>query len=277
MEKVVYLSFAQGYTDGKGKWFSNVNGPLLAKSVSAVMIRAGQGIWEDPLFRLHYQLCIDNKIPFGFWWFNQPNMIAQYQIDSFMKLWNSVPITPKVVAYDVEEIDYFDQSTGTWKKLFPPSKKFSHDNVMKWCKDIKQATGANVGLYSRKLYIQDWLYETSEWYDFWLWIAAWYKYTGAVAPALPWKWPGYKLHQYEGGDLGTPGVDPVKTCKEYFNGDHQNLLDFFGVNDLPNNESEELKAEIVKLNTEIVKLNTEILKLNTELFNWNNWYLQAPK
>lgn len=56
MIKVIYLSFAQG---------TNINGPLLAKSVSAVMIRAGQGIWEDPLFRYNYQLCVDNRIPFG--------------------------------------------------------------------------------------------------------------------------------------------------------------------------------------------------------------------
>jgi len=223
MEKVIYLSFAQG---------TNIDGPKLAKSVSAVMVRAGQGTWEDPLFRQNYKICIDNKIPFGIWWFCQPNMVASYQVNAFMKVWNSLEVKPVVIAYDVEEIDYKDDD-GIWKKLFPPSRQFNHDNVLKWCKDIKIATGTKVGIYTRKNYFESWTYETNEWYQFWMWIAAWYIYSGQVEPALPWNWTEYKIHQYEGGGQGTPGVDPAQTCKEYFNGTHTELLDFFGAKQEP--------------------------------------------
>lgn len=218
MVKIIYLSFAQG---------QNINGSLLAKNVSAVMIRAGQGNWEDPLFRYNYKLCIDNKIPFGIWWFCQPDMKAEYQIDAFMKVWNSLEVKPSVIAYDVEEIDYLG-SDGKMKKLFPPSRQFNHDNVLKWCKEIARLTGANVGIYTRKNYFEDWTFETNEWYDFWLWIAAWYVYSGVVEPALPWKWTTFAIHQYEGGGLGTPGVDPSQTCKERFNGTLEQCLKFFG-------------------------------------------------
>jgi len=218
MEKVIYLSFAQG---------TNIDGPKLAQSVSAVMVRAGQGIWEDPLFRYNYQLCIDNKIPFGIWWFCQPNMPANYQVNAFMTVWNSLPVKPVVIAYDVEEIDYRDDN-GIMQKLFPPTRQFNHDNVLAWCKQIKAATGAKVGIYTRKNYFESWTFETDEWYQFWMWIAAWYLYTGEVPPALPWNWHEYKLHQYQGGGQGTPGVDPAQTCKEYFNGTHAECLNFFG-------------------------------------------------
>ena len=66
-----------------------------------------------------------------------------------------------------------------------------------------------------------------------MWIAAWYNYTGQVPPALPWDWTEYKLHQYEGGGQGTPGVDPAQTCKEYFNGTLQECLGFFGGTEVP--------------------------------------------
>jgi GH25 family lysozyme M1 (1,4-beta-N-acetylmuramidase) len=200
---------------------------LLAKSVSAVMIRGGQGIWVDDQFQKHYDGCVKNGIPFGIWWFCQPDMKAQYQIDAFMKLWNSLAVKPMVIAYDVEEIDYID-ANGTYQKLFPPSRQFSHDNTLLFCKEVKRLTGGKVGIYTRKGYFEAWTFETDEWYQFWMWIAAWYNYTGTVPPVLPWKWPTYLLHQYEGGGLGTPGVDPINTCKEYFNGTLQECLDFFG-------------------------------------------------
>jgi GH25 family lysozyme M1 (1,4-beta-N-acetylmuramidase) len=221
VEKVIYLSYTQG---------TKINGALLAKSVSAVMVRGGQGIWEDPLFRYNYQICVDNHIPFGIWWFCQPNMMAAPQVEAFLKVWNSLPIKPVVIAYDVEEIDYLD-SNGKMQKLFPPSRQYNHDNVLKWCKDIKKATGGKVGIYTRKNYFEEWTVETPDWYQFWMWIAAWYLYTGVVKPLLPWKWTEYKLHQYDGGSLGTLGVDPVNTCKEYFNGDHKQCLEFFGAKD----------------------------------------------
>lgn len=233
MEKIVYLSYAQG---------NNIDGALLAKSVSAVMIRAGQGIWEDTLFWYNYNLCLDHHIPFGVWWFWQPNMRAVPQIEAFLKLWIKLPYKPNVIALDVEEIDYYDeelQPDGTfkrvWKKLFPPSKKQSNDDILLWCQTIKDTTKANVGIYTRKFYFEDWTFEDSKWYQFFMWIAAWYNYTGQVPPALPWKWPEYKMHQYEGGGLGTPGVDPANTCKEYFNGSHEELLTFFGIQEVKEN------------------------------------------
>lgn len=221
MEKLIYLSLYQPTT---------LDWTLLKQNVSAVMIRAGQGIWEDPSFRAHYANAVKNKMPFGVWWFCQPDMAAAPQIAAFLKIYNSLAVKPIVIAYDVEEIDYRDDS-GKMQKLFPPSKQFNHDNVMAWCKGVQSATGARVGIYTRKYYFEEWTNPTAEWYQFWMWIAAWYNYTGQVPPDLPWDWPNYKIHQYQGGGLGTPGVDPATTCKEYFNGTHAELLSFFGAHE----------------------------------------------
>lgn len=247
MVKLIYLSFAQNI---------DIDGPLLAKSVSAVMVRAGQGIWEDPRFRYNYKICIDNNIPFGIWWFCQPDMAAEPQIEAFMKVWNSLPIKPSVIAYDVEEIDYKD-ANGVWQKVFPPSKQFNHDNVLKWCQVVKDRTGAKVGIYTRKNYFEAWTNEDEAWYEFWMWIAAWYIYTGEVEPALPWHWPTFKIHQYEGGGLGTPGVDPATTCKERFNGTLEECLSFFGIEVSPTDPEKEL--------------------LKIKLAAWKTWYDNAPQ
>jgi GH25 family lysozyme M1 (1,4-beta-N-acetylmuramidase) len=217
LENVVYLSFAQS---------GPIDGPKLKKAVSAVMIRGGQGVWVDPLFWQHYKTCVDNKIPFGIWWFCQPNMRAEPQIEEFLKLWRSLPIKPVVIAYDVEEIDYWDDETKSMKKIFPPSRQFNHDNVLLWCKAVAAETGAKVGIYTRMYYFEAWTFSSPEWYEFWLWIAAWFNYTGQVPPAPPWDWPDYKIHQYEGGTHVTDGVSGP-TCGEYFNGTHDELLAFF--------------------------------------------------
>jgi GH25 family lysozyme M1 (1,4-beta-N-acetylmuramidase) len=216
MEKIIYLSLYQVVSDWK----------LLKANISAVMLRAGQGIWEDPKFREHYAGTIANEIPFGIWWFLQPDMAAAPQIDAFLKIYNSLTIKPKVIALDVEEIDYRDDD-GQMKKLFPPSRQFSHNNILAWCAEVQKATRAKVGIYTRKDYFEKWTFNTVEWLDFWLWIAAWYNYTGNVPPALPWLWGDYRIHQYEGGGGGTPGVHPVHTCKEYYTGTHEELLAFF--------------------------------------------------
>ncbi len=225
MQKLVYLSFAQGVYEN-GVKVGKVDGPLLAKSVSGVMIRAGQGIWEDPLFRYHYGICVDNKIPFGIWWFNQPNMTAEPQIEAVMKLWDSLTVKTKRVAFDAEEIDYKDEVDGQYKKLFPSTREFSHNNLLKLCTEVSRLTLAEIGIYTRKYYFQDWTYPVSEWKKFWLWIAAWYNYTGVVLPALPIPFEEYKIHQYEGGGYGTPGVFQ-KTCKEYLV-DSEDPVKFFG-------------------------------------------------
>jgi GH25 family lysozyme M1 (1,4-beta-N-acetylmuramidase) len=222
-ENVIYLSLYQTISDGA----------QLKRAASAVMIRAGQGIWEDPKFREHYAAIIANQIPFGIWWFLQPDMPAAPQIEAFLKIYNSLPIKPVVIALDVEEIDYWAEETNergevvkVLKKLFPPSRQYSHDQILAWLKGVKAATGGKVGIYTRTYYFQEWAFETNEFYQFWLWIAAWYNYTGQVPPLLPWKWTEYKIHQYEGGLSGTPGVSG-NTCKEYFNGTHEELLAFF--------------------------------------------------
>jgi len=248
MIKIVYLSLYQAYGH-------LINGPLLKENVSAVMIRGGQGIWKDPEFDYNYSIAVDNGIPFGIWWFNQPNMTAQPQTDAFLSLWNSLPKRPIVVAYDVEEIDYRD-SNGNLQKLFPPSVDFSHKNTLEWCMNIADETKAAVGIYTRKNYFETWTKNVPEWQKFWLWIAAWYQYTGAVAPALPRPWTTYRIHQYEGGGLGTPGVDPLNTCKEYWNGSLESCLRFFGASaPPPTDDIEALKAKLAE---------------------WEAWYGDAP-
>lgn len=218
-EPVIYLSFAQ---------WGRINYPTLATSVSAVMIRAGQNTWEDPLFVQHYAGTVAAKIPFGIWWFLQPNWPSDPQVDAFLKIWYQLPIKPSVIALDVEEIDYQD-ADGTMKKIFPPSRLYSHNSILNWVRRTRAATNGKIGIYTRKNYFEEWTYPDPEWNKIWWWIAAWYRYTGKVPPALPYGAETYKIHQYEGGGPGPSGILQATTCKEYFNGDHTECLNFFDI------------------------------------------------
>ena len=116
MENIVYLSFCQ----------PNVDWPTLKKNVSAVMIRVGQGIWEDTHFREHYNNAVIHQVPFGLWHFHQPNMAAAPQVDFIKGILDSLKYKPVVFAIDEEEIDYYD-ANGVLQKLFPPSRQLKPD------------------------------------------------------------------------------------------------------------------------------------------------------
>lgn len=219
-EPIIYLSFAQ---------WGKINYDKLSTIVSAVMIRAGQNTWEDPLFRQHYAGVLAAKIPFGIWWFLQPNYPSDPQVDAFLTIWRGLPIKPSVIALDVEEIDYQD-SDGSYKKIFPPSRLYSHNSILNWTTRVRAATGGKIGVYTRKNYFEEWTYANPEWDNIWWWIAAWYIYTGKVPPLLPYDAETYKIHQYEGGGYNyTEAITQATTCKEYFNGTHAECLDFFNI------------------------------------------------
>lgn len=213
LKKFVYLSWCQP---------NPIDWATLKASGVIVGIRTGQGIWEDELFKSHYANVIKYGIPFILWHFWQPDMTSAPQVTFLLGLVNKLPVKPKAIAWDFEPIEWWKKIDGVNVRqpdIVPISRDWSHKEILYALKETQKA-GYKAGIYTRKNIFESWTYETSEWYQFWLWVAAWYIYTGTVKPALPWKWQYYLIHQYAGGTPNAlPGIGSNSVCLEYWNTD----------------------------------------------------------
>ena len=217
MIKLVYLSWCQPYP---------IDWQTLKQNVGGVMIRSSQATYEDELFRKHYQAAVESDTPFLLWHFWQPNQPAAPQVEFLKGLLNSLPVKPKAIALDVESIEWWKDGVRQ-PDIVPPSVDFSHREMLAACKALA-ALGYKVGFYTRKDYFERWTYNSPDWLNYWLWIAAWYQYTGNVPPALPWGWTDYKIHQYGGGQYNAiPGIGANSVCLEYWNGTPEQINEYF--------------------------------------------------
>ena len=85
-----------------------INWAILKLLGIAVVIRMGQSTYEDSMFRTHYENAVKYGVPFGVYWFFQPNFSAALQVEAFLKIWNSLPVKPTRIFLDVENISYTD-------------------------------------------------------------------------------------------------------------------------------------------------------------------------
>ena len=211
--RVVYLSWCQ----------PNVDWAAIKANHGAVLIRIGQGIWEDRLFRTHYNNAVLWQVPIVLWHFHQPDMAAEPQIDFIKSIYASLKYKPVAIGEDEEPIEWWLDGVRM-PNIVPPSRDYNHANLLKILR-AEKAMGLKPGIYTRKDYFEAWTNNTPEWKEYWLWVAAWYVYTGEVPPALPRPFEEYKFHQYTGGQLDVPGVIGL-ACHEYYNGDQSSLIAF---------------------------------------------------
>ena len=68
------------------------NHVLLKQNASAVLIKSGQGTVDDPTFRdkLTKEQAVGQRT--GPWHFYHADIPAQLQIDTFLKIWNSLAV-----------------------------------------------------------------------------------------------------------------------------------------------------------------------------------------
>jgi lysozyme len=214
--RILDISYAQS---------QGIDWPKLKTQDIAVIARGGQGIWKDNLFPQHYAGAQAAGVPIGIYWFYQPNMSPDYQVKTFLEVYNSLPVKPKVIALDVENIAY-TETDGTKINILPPSIDAHQTWLLSWLSQTETATGSTPGIYSRKNYWDAWTRRSSAWSKYWLWVASWTQYSGAV-PLLPADWQSWKVWQFEGGTGRCDGVvGPVDLNN--FNGTTAEMYKFFG-------------------------------------------------
>jgi GH25 family lysozyme M1 (1,4-beta-N-acetylmuramidase) len=205
---------------------------LAARNVG-IIARAGQWNFEDNLFDRHYAGAMAAGVPFGCYWFYQPNMPPEQQIYTFLSIWNSMPVKPKVIFLDVENITY----TGV--NIIPPGVDIHTVWLAKWLYEVEKATGVIPGIYTRADYWNKWVRRsgtefyyggvkqvTQSWNKYPLWVAAWTQYTAGVI--LPADWQTWVIWQYEGGTGRDEDITgPVDLDR--FNGDGNAMRKFFGM------------------------------------------------
>jgi len=193
----------------------------LAKLRVGVIARAGQAVYEDELFRSHYAGAMGAGVPFGMYWFYQPNLAAGGQVSAFLQIYNSLPTRPRVIALDCENITY----TGV--DIWPPSVEQHTSWIGSWLAQVQAATGFTPGIYTRKNYWDAWIKRSSIWATYWLWVASWTQYSGA-SPLIPADWSAWKVWQYQGGTGRQDGITgPVDL--NYYNGTTEEMYSWFGV------------------------------------------------
>lgn len=188
-----------------------------------VIARAGQSNFEDSLFRQHYANAQTAGVLLGMYWFYQPNLAPQLQIDACLKLYNSLTDKPHVIALDVENIAYY--SGGEYINILPPSPSTHTEWLRTWLTAIEHAIGIVPMIYTRQDYWNAWVHRSPEWSHYPLWVASWTAYSADVR--LPADWAEWKVWQYEGGTGRQDGVTgPVDL--DYFNGNQAEMEQFFG-------------------------------------------------
>ncbi len=219
---------------------ANIDWARLKELGVAVIMRMGQNIWEDNLFRAHYTNAVKYGVPFGVYWFYQPDQPPTLQIVAFLKSYNSLPIKPKVICLDVENISYWEDLIGEDGKpvmqdgkpmqilinITPPNATVHSIWLWIWLTEIEKATGNTPGIYTRADYWNLWTLRIYDWAHFFLWIASWTNYSSNIRMPLDWK--VWTVWQWIGGENRQDGViGPVDG--NYFNGSQANMVAYFTV------------------------------------------------
>lgn len=130
---------------------ANMNWSRIKELGIGIIMRGGQANYEDALFRTHYNNAVKYKVPFGIYWFFQPNMDYSYQLTAFMRLYDSLSVKPKQLFIDVEPIVYPNVS------IYPPSVDMHSYWLMKFLKGIEDHTKIKATIYTRADYWDVWV------------------------------------------------------------------------------------------------------------------------
>lgn len=202
-----------------------------------IIARGGQSDFTDNLFLQHYKGAQSAGVPFGMYWFYQPNLSHVAQLAALLKVYDALAVKPKVICIDVENIAYVD-AYGTKINILPPSVDVHSVWMMKMLSGIEQSTGVIPGVYTRADYWNTWVkrsgasvnvggtnYVMPDWSHYWLWIASWLNYSTDIR--IPSDWKTWKVWQYEGGSGRQDGITGP-TDLDYYNGSQAEMEAFFG-------------------------------------------------
>jgi GH25 family lysozyme M1 (1,4-beta-N-acetylmuramidase) len=217
-------------------WNGTIDWAKLKVLGVGVIARIGQYNFEDTRFREHYANALKHGVPFGVYFFYQPNAAPQVQIDTFLKIYNSLSWKPKSIFLDVENIGYTEPD-GTKVNIMPPSPEIHSVWLATWLLAVEKATGVTPGIYTRQNYWDAWVrrsgsrflyngtwYDLLNWNRFPLWIASWTNYSANIV--MPKDWTTWVVWQYEGGTGRQDGV--VGPCDlNSYNGTQDDMIKYF--------------------------------------------------
>lgn len=210
-------------TNNKDIDFSKMKGNL-----DFVIVRAGQGDWEDRYFKKSWKGIKEIGIPRGSYWFYDSRTDPKKQANKWVE----------VLGGDLGELplwcDFEDKYGGTfggWKnwynfivelqRLVPNKQIGIYTGYYYW---IENTTA--VGIKTNEL----------NWFSkFPLWLAWYNKNT----PLVPKPWSNWDIWQFtDSGDGKKYGVESREIDLNYFNGDLTSFKSRFGITQSPVNDSE---------------------------------------
>lgn len=192
---------------------------IMAKTLSFVNIRAGQGSWVDRAFATSWKNAKLAGLPRGSYWFYDSRYAPRQQARKWIEaLGGDIGELP--LWCDFEDT-YFGAFHG-WRHWFD-----FMDELMKFVPRHK------VGVYTGYYYFKENTLDVGipraslEWFaDFPLWIA-WYNKS---QPLIPQPWKSWTLWQYtDDGDGTSLGVESREIDLNYFSGTLPEFQKFFGI------------------------------------------------
>jgi lysozyme len=199
----------------------------VASNVSGVLLKTSQNDYIDPTFRDKYSHARTVNLPIGLWHFYHPTVNSTIQINTFMNVYNSLPIKHRPML-DCEAIDYWYDNNGvpTHIQIYPPSKAIYTQWLRTYLQTIEARTGIIPAIYTAKYFWETWVERSDEWKHYPLWIANYY----VSHPSLPVDWTNYILWQT--GQTTIPGISkPVDN--DLFGGTQEELRLFLDGTNIP--------------------------------------------
>ena len=202
---------------------------MINKGVSGIIIKCGEGNVLDRSFRQYVNILKTLNLPYGFYWYYNNKYDPSLQAKTFISAVEKFGFPPLGIWADLE-----DRNSGTfigWKSWY----NFLHDLEFKYPNGM-------IGIYTGYYYFTEYTKSVGissaslNWFGkFPLWIA-----TYGGEPKIPAPWSEYTIWQFTDFlDGKSYGVESNELDGNYFNGDYDKFLDFFGIDetiDIPTEE-----------------------------------------
>jgi GH25 family lysozyme M1 (1,4-beta-N-acetylmuramidase) len=177
-----------------------------------VILRAGQGSWQDKKFDL-FRADAEKVIPFGSYWYYDNYNSPEKQAELYASiLGNNAGVMGAWLDLEDQRVGPY----GTWEHWYRFIARF------------QSLQSVTLGIYTRASYINGKIPDSKLAYfgKFPLWIA----HYGTMKPDIPKGWTTYLFHQYtDSGDGTAYGVGSKEIDLNRFNGTDEEFRERYGL------------------------------------------------
>ena len=200
---------------------------LKAKSLGVIM-KAGQGSWTDNKFEVFRNGAVQEKVPFGTYWFYD----ERYKPKEQAALWvDTIKGNPGVLGAWLDLEDWEPGPYNTWQHW---------KELMEEFKALLPAV--TLGVYTRQNYFNHHVGNNFAYFaQHPLWVAS---FTTGPKPDLPIGWADWTIWQYTNtGDGHAHGVGSDGIDMDRYNLDEATYKQRFGITDTPTKETYRVTAQ----------------------------------